>query len=550
MGAKKSTRETEEAMERRVVAVAHFAAGISAELNDDESAAVEHYLASAAADPGHEVLVLELARRLLQSKKVDKAIELLTKTTASPSATGKMFAWLGLAYAEALKTDLAIKADLAAINRSPDLLMGYRNLFSIYQETRQPVEALRVLDGAAGQSSNDPEYWAELGELYLNYQQLHPDESPSLKPKIVAALDRAAGLKPQNLLVIQRVADAYKLLGEFERAETFYLELLERFPALPGTREKLADIYLRTGKKDKAAEQLEAISRDNPRNEQAYYFLGNLASQEKRFSDAADYYEQALTLKPEFEPVYYRLAEVRINLNKAKAALELLDQARERFKKNFLLEFLTGVAHGRAKEYREAVRHFTEAEVIAKAGEPDSLTYLFYFQFGSALERNSDYAEAEKYFRKCLELSPHFAEAMNYLGYMWAERGENLEEARRLIEKAVEQEPEKAEYLDSMGWVLFKLEHPREAVGWLQKALQHSKEPDPTLYDHLGDIHARLKEFNKARDAWRKSLELEPNDEIRKKLDATPGLRVLSPRIRAARRFQRGLERQRSGSQG
>src|SRR5439155_402386 len=164
----------------------------------------------------------------------------------------------------------------------------------------------------------DRENWAELGELYLNYQQLHPNESPSLKPKIVAALDRAAGLKPQNLLVIQRVADAYRSLGEFERAETFYLELRERCPGRPGPR--------------------------------------------------------------------------------------------ERFKKNFLLEFLPGVAHGRAKEYREAVRHFTEAEVIAKAGEPDSLTYLFYFQFGSALERNGDYAEAEKYFRKCRELSPHFAE--------------------------------------------------------------------------------------------------------------------------------------------
>src|SRR2546430_3008212 len=72
--AKKSTRETDEAMERRVVAVAHFAAGISAELNDDESAAGEHYLASAAADPGHEGLVFGLARPPLQSKKGEKAI--------------------------------------------------------------------------------------------------------------------------------------------------------------------------------------------------------------------------------------------------------------------------------------------------------------------------------------------------------------------------------------------------------------------------------------------------------------------------------------------
>ncbi|PYK00761.1 MAG: hypothetical protein DME23_06270 [Verrucomicrobia bacterium] len=513
---------SEESAERRVRAIAHFAAGISAELNDDDTVALEHYLKSAAADQGHEALVLELARRFLQSKQVDQAIDLLAKATGSPRASGKLLAWLGLAYAEAGKTDLAIQADQAAIKQSPDLLMGYRNLSAIYQESRQPGEALKVLDDAGGGSSGDPQFWIELGELYANYSQLHPEESQSLKPKVVATLDRAAALKPENLLVIQRLADGYKSAGEYARAEEYYLELLDRFPALPGTREKLADIYLRTGKKDKAAEQLAAISRDNPRNEQAYYYLGNIAYQEKRFSDAADYFEQALTLKPEFEPVYYRLAELKINLNKPQEALELLEKARARFKQSFLLEFLSGAAHAGARNYAEAVKHFTEAEVRAKAGEPDSLTYSFYFQFGSTLERHGDHAEAEKYFRKCLELSPNFAEAMNYLGYMWADRGENLHEAKKLIEKAVALEPKNAAYLDSLGWVLFKLKQPREALEWLQKAVQQSKEPDPTLYDHLGDIYGQLKEFDKAREAWRKSIELEPNEQVKKKLDTMP----------------------------
>jgi tetratricopeptide (TPR) repeat protein len=517
--AKKDSETSEESVEQRVKAVAHFASGISAELNDDDDAAVQHYLKAAAADPGHEVLVLELARRFLQGKQVDKAIDLLAKATASPRASGRIFAWLGRAYAEAGKTELAIKADQAAISKAPDLLLGYRNLFAIHQESRQPAEALKVLEAAARQSSNDPEYWVELGGLYASYHQLHPDESQSVKPKVIAALDRAADLKPQNLLAIQKLADGYKLLGELSRAERLYLELLDRFPALPGTRENLADIYLRDGKKDKAAEQLEAISRDNPRNPQAYYFLGNIAYQEKRFADAADYFEKALALKPEFEPVYYRLADVKISLNKPQDALSLLDKARERFKQNFLLEFLTAVAHARAKEYGEAIKHYTEAEVMAKANEPDSLTHVFYFQCGSAFERHGDYEEAEKYFRKCLELSPNFSEAMNYLGYMWADRGEKLDEAKKLIGKALELEPKNPAYLDSMGWVLFKLKQPRGALDWLQKAVQQSKEPDATIYDHLGDIYAGLKEPEKARDAWRKSVELEPNEQVKKKLD-------------------------------
>src|SRR5438034_10571519 len=76
----------EEALERRVRAVAHFAAGISAELNDDDSVALDHYLKSATADPGHEVLVLEWARRSLQNRQLDTAIDLSAKATASPRA--------------------------------------------------------------------------------------------------------------------------------------------------------------------------------------------------------------------------------------------------------------------------------------------------------------------------------------------------------------------------------------------------------------------------------------------------------------------------------
>jgi len=515
----RSDELSNEGMEHRIKALAHFAAGISAELNEEEDAALEHYVKSAAADPGHEVLVIELARRFLQSRQPDKAIDLLTRITASPQATGNMFAWLGRAYADAGKMEQAIKANAAALKRAPELLMAYRNLVELYQQDRQPKEAARVLDEAATQSSSDPEYWVDLAGLLTYYNQLHPEEAETTKPKIIAALDRAAGLEPKDISLIQKLADSYRLMGEFTKAEGYYLELLKRFPTLPGLRDKLADIYLRTDRKDKAAEQLEALSRDNPSNEQAYYFLGNMAYQERRLNDAVDYFERALMLKPELEPVYYRLAELKLALNKPREALELMEKARGRFRRGFALESLTAAAYAGAKEYAEAVKHYTEAEVIAKASEPASLTHLFYYRFGSALERRGDYAEAEKCFRQCLEIAPNFAEAMNYLGYMWAERGNNLDEAKKLIEKAVALEPDNAAYLDSLGWVLFKQHQWSEALEWLQKAVQQADQPDPTLYDHLGDAYAGMKVFDKAREAWRKSVQLEPNDEVKKKLE-------------------------------
>src|SRR5947207_6847235 len=70
----------EETLEHRVRAIAHFGAGISAELNDDDGAALEHHLKSAANDRGHEVLVLEL-HRLLQQKQQDNTTNHLTAKT-------------------------------------------------------------------------------------------------------------------------------------------------------------------------------------------------------------------------------------------------------------------------------------------------------------------------------------------------------------------------------------------------------------------------------------------------------------------------------------
>jgi tetratricopeptide (TPR) repeat protein len=112
---------------------------------------------------------------------------------------------------------------------------------------------------------------------------------------------------------------------------------------------------------------------------------------------------------------------------------------------------------------------------------------------------------------------------MNYLGYMWAEHGENLEEARKLIAKAVKAEPKNAAYLDSLGWVLFKLNQPKEALDYVIKAVELSDPPDATVYDHLGDIYLALRQPEKAREAWRKSLSIEASDQVRKKLERQDG---------------------------
>jgi tetratricopeptide (TPR) repeat protein len=338
-------------------------------------------------------------------------------------------------------------------------------------------------------------------------------------------LKRAAKLSPITPLLRLKLADGFNLLGESERAAQLYLEVLKQPPELPMVEERvhanLTNIYLRDSDHKRAAEQLQAILRDDPTNPQVYYYLGRLALEEKKPAEAVDHLSKTILLNPELETAYYFLALAQIDLNRSSEALATLEKARQKFQQNFALEFYTALAYGREKSYAEALQHFISAEVIAKATDPSQLNEGFYFEVGATCERKGDLDQAETYFEKSLKLAPNFAEALNYLGYMWAEHGLKLEKARELIEKAVKAEPKNAAYLDSMAWVLYKLNQPAEALPYALKAAELTEEPDATLYDHLGDIYAALKQPEKAREAWRKSLTVESKEDVRKKLESS-----------------------------
>ncbi|MBM3847652.1 MAG: tetratricopeptide repeat protein, partial [Verrucomicrobia bacterium] len=332
-------------------------------------------------------------------------------------------------------------------------------------------------------------------------------------------LDRALETKDLPAGLRQRAADAYMLLGQNSKAIDLYVKLVQEYPQSIPIRERLADLFLQSRDAKKAAEHMEALIREEPgKYPQAYLILGNIAMQEGKFKEAEDHLRKAVVLTPKNEPAYYDLAVAQINGGRAREGLETLDEARGRFRDTFQTEFFAGIAHSRLKEYSNAVHRFTSAEVIAAARDTNRLTHLFYFQLGASHERNKDLDAAERYFRKSLAIAPGFAEALNYLGYMWAEAGIRLKEALPLIEKAVELEPKNAAFLDSLAWVHFKLGDPKEAMVWMKKCIEHSAEPDPTLFDHLGDIHAALGNLKEAAGAWKKSIEIEPSSPIETKL--------------------------------
>jgi tetratricopeptide (TPR) repeat protein len=274
------------------------------------------------------------------------------------------------------------------------------------------------------------------------------------------------------------------------------------------------------GRFKEARESLELLSRVNPTSHFPWYFLGIVDLEEHRDTDAIRKFERAIALNPEFEPAFADLSVAQMNQKEFPEALATLTRAAARFTNSFRIAFLTGIVQTRIPDLNAALASFAHAEKIAERSSPDSLDARYYFQVGAALERGGRPEEAVRYLEKSLELEPNFDEALNHLGYMWAEKGIELDRAHDMIRKAVAAEPDNPAYLDSMGWVLFKQGKPGEALTWLEKAVRLLPEPDATVYDHLGDVLAALGRKSDAREAWQKSLSLEKSEAVQKKLNA------------------------------
>jgi tetratricopeptide (TPR) repeat protein len=155
----------------------------------------------------------------------------------------------------------------------------------------------------------------------------------------------------------------------------------------------------------------------------------------------------------------------------------------------------------KAKNYGEMAKAVDAAEKLA---EDDDSREAALFMRAAMFEKMKKFDQSEAEFRKVLKMNPQNAGALNYLGYMLADRNTRLNEALELIKKAVDMDPQNGAYLDSLGWVYYRLDRLDEAADYLKRALERTPR-DPTIYDHLGDVCAKQGKLKEAVALWERS---------------------------------------------
>jgi Flp pilus assembly protein TadD len=146
-------------------------------------------------------------------------------------------------------------------------------------------------------------------------------------------------------------------------------------------------------------------------------------------------------------------------------------------------------------------------KLLAEQPEQPDLLY----ESALLAERIGRFDVLELRLRKLIELRPESSQALNALGYSYADRNVRLPEARDLIEKALKLAPEDNFILDSMGWVLYRQGDLSGALGYLERS--YAQRDDPEVAAHLGEVLWALGRTEDARRTLRDAQQKHPDNE-------------------------------------
>lgn len=140
---------------------------------------------------------------------------------------------------------------------------------------------------------------------------------------------RALEMEPDYPQARQRIAEAYRIQKDYEKAREFYLSALRRDAGNTDILAELGDLLIEMGDLPGAAAKFEQILELEPHCERATVMLGLIASQCDNLDKAVACFEQTLRLDESYPGVRAHLGEVELRRGNHYEALRHLSLALE-----------------------------------------------------------------------------------------------------------------------------------------------------------------------------------------------------------------------------
>ncbi|OEU70088.1 MAG: hypothetical protein BA863_00390 [Desulfovibrio sp. S3730MH75] len=421
------------------------------------------------------------------------------------------------------------------LHRHPDDIIVTSQLGHIFLEQKKYAKALDTLKTIPAKKRT-PE---------ILYSYAKASAGLGLTKQAIRSLQTAVKVDPGYIEAWGELAYLYEMGKDYDAAEKIYTRMLE-FPEVSShIRLRLIELSLKLNNPDKGL----SLVLEGPRStsfllEAAQLFLNgkfygqastilDIFAQKDVIPDSYYFFKASIAYEGEEDP------QKALNfLYKVQPDSDHYDRSLQ-FKSHLLIvlkkydEALVVAKEGQKVFPDEPNFYMTEALIYNDMGDlkkaeetllrgdqniPDSLDILF--QLGIMAEGKGDLDQTLAYMERIISMQPDHADALNFVGYILADRNEQLDRALVLISRANKLEPDNGYITDSLAWVLYRLGRYEEA--WVQiKRAVSLRDKQPDLWIHYGDIAVSMKYFKSAAKGYKRALKLDPeNSEAQRKLDS------------------------------
>ncbi len=472
---------------------------------DDVDGAVRGAERALELDPGSTSTRLFLGRLYNLKRDFDGLDRVLRRADGTPLDADAAFALHQVAI-ERGDLDQAESLARQLMALEPDQLRGLLALVSV-QEARKDYAAAEavVREGL----TRFPGHFL----LYMRLAQL--EHTRGNRAGEIAIYRELLEKHPNHYGVLQRLGQAQIDANDVAAAIETYTRIVEVYPDDLNSLRRLASLEFAAGRYEAAAVRLEQILAREPGDSELAIAVGQIRRAAGDDAGAIEVFDRVAAGDPRYIEARVQISLVLESQGEVEAALGEIERLR-------------AVAPERALDLRAAA-------LLTTLGEYDRAQALLeplldgsendvevHYQLGILEGARDRFEAALARMQKVLELDPKNAAALNYIGYSWAERGENLEAAEEMIRRALALSPEDGYITDSLGWVYYKMAemHFREArkdeaLSLLERARKQLLQAaeltggDPVVSEHLGDVHLLRGEKERALEYYEQAVELE-----------------------------------------
>lgn len=454
----------------------------------DEDQAITYLLKQLKNNPEAINDRLILATLYLKDDQNQKAITLYEEILELDPEREDVLLRMGSIYAKQGETDKAERLFLQLIDKDSNLYFAYLYLARLYNKTNRPEEAeeyyLKAMD-----LNWSVDLVHEIGTYYKVQQNLQA---------FITLYEGYTKTSPYDELAQFSLIEGYLQHNQNDKAMERLLSM-RNFSQTPYTIDLIiSKIDISEDRVQSAITRLSTLLK-GPAASEAGFLLAILHAQNEP-EKALKYLKNIKNDFIDFENAVYLQAKLFKATDQIDQAVIAIQQriSNDKERKPSFYNILSALYQ--IKEQPDKAISTMEAAIDLY---PENGNLLF--ELALLLEQEKQHDRAISTMEKVITLQPNNAEALNFVGYTWADRNIHLEKALEYIERAQKLKPKSGFIRDSLGWIHYRLGNLELAREHLEAAVQ-MEDKDPHIYDHLGDVYKELGRYTEATNAYSKAL--------------------------------------------